>query len=196
MPKPNSVRLKIHLDLLKPQSNPVKIYLKLFQWLLSTGRYIFIFVEGLVLLAFLARFKLDADLANLTTAIEEQIPYVERLRPYDLRIRQTQLKLTNITSIDSSNPSYKDAIAKIALQTPVGIRILSINLDKDVGKINIVINGESTKNSDVGFFIRGLKTDSYFSNANLASISVEKKIIKFTINASGSLQAQTEGKSL
>lgn len=189
MPKPKSPRLKIHLDLLKPQSNPVKIYLKFFQWLLSTGRYIFIFVEGLVLIAFLMRFKLDADLANLNTAIEGQKPYIESLKSYDIRIRQTQLKLTSISTLDSSNPDYAQAIKRIAMQTPVNVKIISLILEKDVAKINIKMNGEATNNSDVGFFIAGLKSDNYFNNVNLASISVEEKITKFTIDASGTLQS-------
>lgn len=189
MPKPKSPRLKIHLDLLKPQSNPVKIYLKFFQWLLSTGRYIFIFVEGLVLIAFLMRFKLDADLANLNTAIEGQKPYIESLKSYDTRIRQTQLKLSSISTLDSSNPDYAQAIKRIAIQTPVNIKIISLTLEKDVAKINIKMNGEATTNSDVGFFIVGLKSDNYFSSINLASISVEEKITRFTIDASGTLQS-------
>lgn len=189
MPKPKSPRLKIHLDLLKPQSNPVKIYLKLFQWLLSTGRYIFIFVEALVLLAFLARFKLDADLADLNTAIEAQKPYIQSLHSYDIRIRQTQLKLASIATIDSSNPDYAETIKRIADQTPFNIKINSLALEKDLAKIKIKINGESKSNSDIGFFIAGLKSDNYFSLINLASIGVEENTTKFTIDAQGTLQS-------
>ncbi len=60
----SKVKLAIHLNLLKPQSNPEQLPIKLFRWLLLSGRYIFVFVEALVLIAFAARFKLDADIAT------------------------------------------------------------------------------------------------------------------------------------
>src|SRR3989338_10870849 len=99
MPKSKSPKLVINLDLLKPQSNPDKLPTKLFHWLLYSGRYIFVFVEALVLIAFAARFKLDADLAAKKEAIEEKIPYIENLRPYEILIRETQLKLSTIDSV-------------------------------------------------------------------------------------------------
>src|SRR3989344_1083063 len=114
MPRPKS-KIAITLDLLKPQSNPQKIPIKILHWLLSTGRYIFIFVEIIVLAAFFARFKLDADLAAKKDIIEEQIPYIESLKSYEILIRQTQLKLSTIKAFYATQPDYTQILKKIAV---------------------------------------------------------------------------------
>ncbi len=191
MPKPQSPKLAIHLDLLKPQSNPEKIFVKGGRWLLQTGRFVFIFVEAIVLIAFGARFKLDADLASKKEAIEQQIPYIESLKPFEILIRQTQLKLSTIDSVRKTSPNYPEILKKIADQTPAGVRIINLNIAKDVAKVSITLNGQAQNNSDVSTLLGGLKQDSFFSDVNITSIGVEKGVLIFSL----SIQAKLGGKS-
>lgn len=181
MPKPIQ-RVRIHLDLLKPQSNPEKITVKLLKWLLSSGRFIFIVVEALVLIAFLSRFKLDADIQSKKEAIDQQIPYIQNLKPYEILIKQTQLKLSTIAAFKQNGANYSELLKKIANQTPVGARINSLTLSMQANGINIQINGQAQANNDVGAFINGFKNDDNFTNINLASIGIENGILHFTIN--------------
>jgi len=130
MPKAKH-KLAINLNLLKPQSNPEKLPVKLIRWLLSSGRYIFVLVNALVLIAFGTRFKLDADLADKKYKIEEQIPYIDSLRPYEIIIRETQLKLLTIDTVKKSSPDWAATLKKIADQTPTSIKITNINIKRD-----------------------------------------------------------------
>ncbi|MBI2019300.1 PilN domain-containing protein [Candidatus Daviesbacteria bacterium] len=182
MPKAKSLLIK--LDLLKPQSNPEKLPVKAFRWLLSSGRYIFVLVEALVLIAFGARFKLDADLAAKKEAIEEQIPYIESLKPYEILIRQTQLKLATIDNVKKSSVDWDKILTKIAGQTPATAKISSINISKTLGVATVHIIGQTPASSDITSFITGLKEDNFFTNVNLASVGLEEGFIKFTIDAS------------
>lgn len=175
-------KLAIRLDLLRPQSNPEKIPVKLLRWLLSTGRYIFIFVEGLVLIAFLTRFKLDADLAQNKETIEGQIPFIESLKPYEILIRQTQLKLSTIESVRNSSPDFGQILKKISEKTPQGVKLSNINMEGGVGKVTIQMNGQAQTNADLSSFLAGLKNESIFTNINLASIGLEQNLIRFTIS--------------
>lgn len=181
MPK-SKKSLSIRLDLLKPQSNPEKIPFKLLHWLLSSGRYIFVFVEALVLIAFLARFKLDADLAAKKEAIEEQIPYIESLRPYEILIRNTQLKLETIHNLKRDGSDWAEILKKISDQIPISIKIISINMTKNLGNNSIHINGQTQINSDISAFVAGLKEETSFSNVSIAGLGMEQGIIKFTID--------------
>lgn len=187
--------LTLNLNLLKPQSNPEKLLARLIRWLLSSGRFIFVFVEAVVLIAFGARFKLDADLQSKKEAIEEQIPYIESLAPYEILIRETQLKLSTTDSIKRNSIDWPIVLKKIAGQSPANIKITSINMEKDVSSALIHITGQTPANSDLTSFIAGLKTDNTFSNVNLASIGLEKDVIKFTIDAKTQLTG-TGGNSL
>lgn len=185
-------KFAISLNLLKPQSNPEKLPVRLMRWLLSTGRFIFVFVEALVLIAFIARFKLDADLAAKKEAIEEQIPYIESLKSYEILIRQTQLKLSTIGNIKRNAPEWSAVLQKIAVSVPDGMKIAGINLEKNIGNASVHITGQAQTSNDLTRFITGLKEDSAFSEVNLVSIGLEKEAIKFAVDASVKLTSSEE----
>lgn len=186
MPKPK-LGLVLKLNLLKPQSNPEKLLVKLIRWLLSSGRYIFVLVNALVLIAFGTRFKLDADLATKKEAIEEQIPYIESLKPYEVLIRETQLKLATIDTVRKSSLDWSSVFQETADQTPTSIKIISINIKRNVGSATVSITGQTQTSSDINSFVAGLKGDNEFSQVNLASVGQEMGIIKFTIEATAKL---------
>lgn len=194
MPK-KSPKLSIHLDLLKPQSNPEKLLVRSVRWVLSTGRYLLVFVEALVLIAFIGRFKLDGDLASKKEAIEQQISYIEALKNYEILIRQTQFKLGAIASAKTNLVDYPAIFKKIADQTPTGIKITSLNLEKKIGQANIQINASAKSNNDVTSFVAGLREDQAFSEVNLTSIVLDQGVISFTITASNKSEG-SKGASL
>lgn len=191
MPKARNP-LIIKLNLLKPQSNPEKILIKLVRWLLSSGRYIFIFVEALVLVAFIARFKLDADLAAKKEAIEEQIPYIESLSSYEILIRNTQAKLATIDSIKKNSTNWSEIFKKIADQVPASVKINSIRMEKGVGSTTLHIIGQTQINSDITNFVAGLRENPNFTNTTVASLSLEENVIKFTIDAAAKIAGLPE----
>ncbi len=193
MPKPK-LKVAINLDLLKPQSNPEKLLVKIFRWLLSSGRFIFVIVEAVVLIAFFTRFKLDYDLTARKETIEEQIPYIETLKPDEILIKQTQLKLSTINTFKTNQPDYPQILQQIGNNTPLSVAITSLNLEKNSGKIAIHINAQAQNNKDVITFITKLKENKHFSNATLSSAGLEEAFIKFTIEATYNI-AQ-EGKNL
>lgn len=172
----------IKLDLLHPQSNPEKITSKLIRWLLTSGRYIFVFVEALVLVAFLSRFKLDADLAEKKDAIEQQVPYIQSLKSDEITIRNVHLKLSTLNSLIISQPDYSQIFESIATSTPTGVRILSLNLTSNVGKVKVQINAQSQTNSDMLSFISALKGNNLFSEINLANIGLDQNLISFSLS--------------
>ncbi|MBI2335063.1 PilN domain-containing protein [Candidatus Daviesbacteria bacterium] len=183
MPKSKS-KITINLDLLKPQSNPEKLLVKFFRWLLSSGRFIFILVEAVVLIAFFTRFKLDADLAARKETIEEQIPFIESLKPDETLIRQTQLKLSTIYAFSQNSPNYDTLLKKLTEHTPVAVKINSLSLEKTVNKITVQINAQTPDNIDLVTFMSRLKDDQYFTDVSLTSAGLEENILKFTIDAS------------
>lgn len=189
MPKSPKVKLSIHLDLLKPQSNPEQLPLKLIKWLLSSGRYIFIFVEAIVLTAFIARFKLDADLQANKEAIEQQIPYIESLKPFETSIRQIQFKLSAIDTFYKTYADYPKVIKIIADQTPDGVKIISLNLEKSIDKITIRLNGQAQNNKDLATFLGGLKQDQSFTNTSITSIGFEKGSLTFSVSSIAKIAA-------
>lgn len=195
MPKSQHPKLAIHLDLLRPQSNPEKLFVRFIRWLLSTGRYIFIFVEAIVLAAFILRFKLDADLASNKEAMDEQIPYIDSLKPFEILIRQTQLKLSTVDSFYKTYADYGQILKKIADQTPSGVKIISLNLERNVTNVIIHLNAQAQSNNDLAVLLAGLKEDQLFSDVTITSIGFEKGSLNFSVSAQAKL-ASLGGKKL
>lgn len=191
MPK-KTPGIKIRLDLLKPQGENIKIFTKASKWLLSTGRYIIIFVEALVLVAFLSRFKFDADLATTKEAIDQQVPFIQSQKTDEELIRQVQMQLATIKDIKLTSPDYHLILNKIAQQTPTGVRINNITLNKGVGKVDFKITGSSQTNNDLTTFILGLKEEVGFEGVTISSIGLEEDVTNFTITGSNQLSVRGE----
>lgn len=185
-------KISLHIDLLKPQSSPEKPYLRFIRWLMSTGRFIVIIVEVVVLAAFLSRFKLDADIQTAKEAAEQQIPYIKSLSVDEAQIRQTQLQLATIKDVKQTSPDYVSILREIANQTPSSVKILTLSLEKDAGKSNLKITGTAQANQDVSTFALGLKSQDQFANINISSVSLEQGVINFTIIGSVVVRAQGE----
>ena len=178
---------RINLNLLYPQGVPEKLPLKFLKWLISYGRYIVVVVEIVVLACFAVRFKLDADLADLKENINSQVPYLESLSVDEALIVQTQQRLSNVQKVVEASSLWNKTFTQIASQTPPGVKVTSINLEKagpTLNKINIKITGKTSSNNDVALFLSGLKQDPFFTEVSLASISFDQGVILFSINGS------------
>ncbi len=173
---------RINLNLLYPQEQSQKFAIKFLKWLLSYGRFIIIVVEIVVLGTFALRFKYDADLASLNEKINEQVPYLESLADDEALIKHTQQRLLAIKTAYSSSPDWQQILIKINNQIPPAVRFTSFNLDSDnTNKAQFKIVASTNSNNDLTLFMSALKTDPYFKNINLTSISYDQGQIVFTI---------------
>ncbi len=105
------------------------------------------------------------------------------------------MKLKTLDAANQSLPNYPQILQELATQTPQGVKVISINLDKNVGKVNFQINAESQTSSDLSSFVAGLKQDSFFSDINLSGVGFEQGVIRFTISGSATALAK-EGQNL
>lgn len=174
------------IDLLHPVGGQPKIYVQIFRWLLGTGRFIVVFVEIIVIGAFISRFKLDSDLSGLQDQIKEQIPYIQSLKKDENLIRQTQFQLASIKNTRSTNPDWGKLLTKIAAITPINTRLTNINIDTTETKNQtiIAITGEASSNIELAALLKALQADEEtFINPGLTNISYDKKAVIFTITA-------------
>ncbi len=175
---------RINLNLLHPKEIPPPLLQRFFRWLLTYGRFIVIVVEIVVVSAFLMRFKLDADLDNLKREIEKDLPYIEGLESYEAQIKQTQLRLSTFDKIVLKGPDIKKSLEDISSQIPSVIKLTSVNFEPIASTENskFRVNGTSTSNADLGFFIQNLRKSEDFKDIDLTSISFNEQEIVFTIS--------------
>lgn len=181
MPK-NPAPIRLNLNLLKPQGLPEKFVVRLIRWLLSTGRFLIVLVEAIVLIAFVTRFKYDSDLETLKDAINEKVQIVRAFKSDEALIRQTQFQLATIKADYQTSPDYVDILKKISTQTPFNVRVIQLVLEKNNTTANFKIAGSSLDNNQLNSFLLGLKAEPTFSEVNLVGVGVEKELITFTIS--------------
>lgn len=183
MAAPVHRKRKINLNLLKPQGIPEKIYTRFFKWLVAYGRFIVIFVEIIVMGAFFARFKLDADLISLKEKIGNKLPFVESLGKQEITIRRTQFKLATIKKTYSAIPDWTTTFDHLAENMPSGVRLNSINLNHTASSPSLTfkITGQALSNNDLAILLTSLKKQPGFKDTNLATINFDQGVILFTI---------------
>ncbi len=195
MAKPvlNPAQNLFKVNLLLEKGEQSKLHFKLLKWLLSSGRFIVVLVELVTIGAFVYRYKLDADLANLQEKIMEQKPYVESMQSTETEIRLTQFQLSNIKQIKKDTPNFAAVLVELSKVTPRNITLTNIAFDRSSSypKTSLSITGQTPSNLELSAFIKALQNNPNFSDVDLSTISFEGQTV-FTIK--GNL-AQTGGKT-
>lgn len=187
----NEHKILIRLNLLKSQTDSSKLTVKIFRWLLVSGKYIFILVEMIVLIAFFIRFRLDTDLQSKKKDIDKKKDYIESLRSSEIAIRQTQFKLTTIGKFYSNYADNTQIVKELADQTPLGVKFVTLSLENQADKIVIKLSAQSQSSTDILLFLAGLKSNKNFQEVILTTLGLEQNIVKFTINLSAPLNLES-----
>lgn len=183
---PKNQKLPIFgVNLLIRKGEVVKLHIRLLRWLLSSGRYIVVFVELVVIAAFIMRYKLDGELVDLQGQISEQAKFIQSLSAEEQTIKQTQFRLSTIKQIHKDNADFASILFKISALTPTRITLsnISFNRASPTAPFNISISGQTPSNVELSVFIKSLQNDPLFSGITLTNISFEEQTI-FTISGS------------
>ncbi len=180
MPKEPSAPI-LNIDLLKSQTSSQKFIYKAINWLLSSGRYLIIFVELLVLVAFLTRFFFDAQIETIKDDIAKRSVYVQSLKPTENEVRKLQSQLNSIKKARADSFDFDNSIKKIADQTPPEISLSNITFDSTDAKISFRISGAARSNLDLSNFVYGLKTESSFTDVDIANIDLQENVLSFSV---------------
>lgn len=174
----------LKIDLIHPQGTQPKLLNRAFKWLLSSGRYIVIFAELVVIGAFVSRFKLDSDLTALQDSIKEQVPYIQSLKADEDLLRQTQFQLSTVKKIRSDTPNWQNILEKISHLTPVNTKVTNVGFDRvqKYPDTTFQINGQATSNTELAAFLKGLQNDSSFNNVSLTNLSYDRQLVIFTLS--------------
>ncbi len=174
---------RLHVDILRPLGERTSLLARSIHWVTTTGRYIVIVVEMIVIVAFLSRFKLDADLAALQDPINRQVAFIQSLKKQEDLIRQTQFQLQSVNQIQAQVPNYTAHIAKIAQLTPQTIKLANVDFDQTQSfpKTDLTISGQSPSTIELSAFMRVLQKEADFEEITLTNITFDRQTVIFTI---------------
>ncbi|MBI3385346.1 hypothetical protein HY030_04095, partial [Candidatus Gottesmanbacteria bacterium] len=105
---------KININLMPTEDlerTPAGRFLK---WALTVGRYIVIFTELIVLIAFLSRFWLDRTLSDLHESIKQKQAIVKSAKDLEDQARSVQNRLHEVSTILAGNVNAEDILKLLA----------------------------------------------------------------------------------
>lgn len=125
----------IKINLLPPSEFEVSFWGRFLKWAITTGRYVIIVTELVVIVAFLSRFKLDSELASLTDEIRGKTNVLDAQASFETRFRGIQARIAAAESVINSSPEYGKEIDAISQTVPPGVKLSSLLIGKNADTI-------------------------------------------------------------
>lgn len=111
------------VNLMPPSEFESSFWGKFLKWAVSTGRYMIILTEMVVIVAFLMRFKLDEDLRSLNEQIGGQVMLLQAFSPEEAAFRRVQTKINLGKKILDNRTKPAELLAYMDSRTPDGVMI-------------------------------------------------------------------------
>jgi Tfp pilus assembly protein PilN len=150
-------------------------------WALSTFRVIVIITELVVIVAFLSRFFLDAQNADLTEQIEQKTAIIAGSSEFEKAFRLTQKKLQIFSELTASDKQASGVLSKIAISIPPDVFLESINLNDNT----LAIVGFSPNERSIQEFVVNLEANLGNGEVSLDRLETsfqDASLMEFSIN--------------
>lgn len=170
------------INLLPQDSFEGKPLGKFLRWALTYGRYIVVFTELFVILAFLSRFKLDRDLTDLHEEIAQKQAIIEATYDLEDGFRNLQNRLVKIQSFENTSISPVSMLNTLSQYIPTEIYLIDLSTTSD--KINLTAIAPTEVS--FGVFVNNLTNSKQFSNINLGVVTKgnnKEPGLKFNLSA-------------
>lgn len=181
-----------NVNLLINRAEKIKFTTRLLKWALSSGKFIVIFIEIITISAFVYRYKLDADLADIQDQINDKISYINTLKSDEILLRNTQFQINNIIKLKKEKVDLISPLNELTKILPRDVIITNLSFDRNQAypKTSLSITGKTPSNLELSVLIKELQKNPIFSDINLTNVSFETQTI-FTIT--GNLNSKTGG---
>lgn len=140
-------------------------------WALTVGRWIVVVVELVVILAFLSRFKLDRDIADLYESIRAKQNIIQSSAGFERDFRQFQSRLVMADTLTKKQLQAVPIIQAVAASLPT--EVVLTNLAFEEGEVRLT--GLSLSENGVKSLVSNLRVSSVLSDISIASIAKQKE---------------------
>lgn len=154
---------------------------KFLKWALTVGRYIVIFTELIVILAFLSRFKLDRDLTDLYERIEQKQAIIESAKEFEDDFRLLQKKISVIKELEADQLDTSLLMQKLTPLVPANVVLTNLNFKSH----RLEVSAETASEVSLRTFLNNLLNSSSFGELSLGRTKKDttKNLITFIFSA-------------
>src|SRR3989344_2929040 len=134
------------------------------KWAVSTGRYFLIFVELVVIIAFMSRFKLDKDLADLADNIAGKKAVLEAAYATEQNFRFTQARLNAAETLLNSQIGVRQILETVANYVPPQVSLTRLDLQLN----SITLGGQASTTDGLALLLARMTTDPSWKSIDLS----------------------------
>ncbi|MFH0942774.1 MAG: PilN domain-containing protein [Candidatus Beckwithbacteria bacterium] len=146
---------------------------KLVKWVLTVGKYVVVFVELAVILAFLFRFSLDRKLTDLNEKIKQKVAVVVSFGDFEAKFRQVQQQLEVVKTAETESLKVTEVLDELSLITPMDAIYDSITINnEEVGLQGVVLS-----ETGLATLLSKAQESQKFSGVSLESVDSSKSNI-------------------
>lgn len=173
-----SAQKKSLVNLLPRNEFETSFWGKFLHWAIFYGRYLIILTEIIVILAFILRFRVDADLSNINDAINGKKSIIAANLKFESVYKGIQNRLGEAGKIVAS-PQYSQALDLITGQIPEGIKITTLNITAH--DFNLSGSGDQ---ASFNVLVDRMLAQKSFKNVSLSNVTYDTTgVVKFILKA-------------
>jgi len=153
------------------------------RWLTGVGRYIIVFTELIVILAFISRFWLDRQNSDLSEIIRQQKAILESTAEFEKEYDLLGQRLSQIKVFYQNQPRYDQDISSLAKSAPPQIIFNNFTITRQEDKqIAVTASLSSFSEEAIVDFITNLILNPAISKVDVKNIEKKPKSSTYTIN--------------
>lgn len=170
---------------LLPESENVNSFSARFiHWLTTAGRFVIVFTELIVVLAFISRFWLDRQNSDLSEVLRQQRAILESTQDFEKEYSLLQQRLVAIKNMYGNKPDYTNKVVALSNSTPPDIvfKTLTVSQDPVSKDLTASLALSALSEDSMVNFISNLTLSPDIKTVNVTSIEKKPKESTYTLN--------------
>ncbi|OGM15869.1 hypothetical protein A2V56_05320 [Candidatus Woesebacteria bacterium RBG_19FT_COMBO_42_9] len=171
------------INLLPSEEFAVTTTGRILSWALSTFRYIVIVTELVVILAFISRFWLDAQNADLAEEIEQKQSLIASSKDFEREFIEVQKRLIIYKTLTSDSVSFSKIFSNISVNIPEDVLLSKISLSGE----SLTVDGLSPSERSIVQFAVNLEKNAGYPKTTLKSVETNRNdpsLLEFSLDVS------------
>ncbi len=156
---------------------------KFLHWSITVGRWIVVFTDFIVILAFFSRFYFDTKLANLHDSIKQGQAIIEATADFEKTFLSLQKKIDQVKLILGDKFNSDDRVEFINGILPADVSLTAFTLTSN----GLNLTGSALSESGISQFMKNLLSAKQIEKVNISGLTIgekeEQKVISFTLSA-------------
>ncbi len=136
------------------------------KWAITTGRYILILVELVVIIAFLSRFKLDKDLADLAESIGGKKAVLAAAYSTEQDFRFVQARISAAGTLLASQLGARQVIETVTSYVPPEVTLTRLAIQPTL----VNISGHTASQAGLATFLARMTSDRSWRSIDLTDV--------------------------